>query len=188
MFRASLWTSSGEQDRVLPHMVFCAGCAGCGSLWLCGAASWVVCTVWRLLFDFTQCTQFTTQLHTTTANDNQHNQCRTPYAVVHGLILLMMGIMMPETCWDRSLITNIGLGASCWFLSFHPTFVMNGHKNLKLHSCHWRPWPSGKWRCFAGKCIPLFRRKALPSLLQFVVHEPEATCPVTRRHIRGFPI
>jgi len=31
-------------------------------------------------------------------NHSQHNKCRTPYAVVHGLILLMMGIMMPETC------------------------------------------------------------------------------------------
>jgi len=30
MFRASLWPSSGEQDRVLPHKVFCTGCAGCG--------------------------------------------------------------------------------------------------------------------------------------------------------------
>ena len=35
MFRASLCPSSGEQDRVLLHMVFCTGCAGCG-LW-----SWV---------------------------------------------------------------------------------------------------------------------------------------------------
>jgi len=30
MFQASLWPSSGEQDRVLLHMVFCTGCAGCG--------------------------------------------------------------------------------------------------------------------------------------------------------------
>ena len=29
---------------------------------------------------------------------SQHNQCRTPYAVTHGLVLLMMGIMMPGTC------------------------------------------------------------------------------------------
>jgi len=34
---------------------------------------------------------------------SQHNQCRTPYAVIHGLVLLKMGIMMPETCWDRQL-------------------------------------------------------------------------------------
>ena len=43
------------------------------------------------------------------------------YAVIHGLVLLMMGTMMPETCRDRSLIINIGLGASCWFISLHPT-------------------------------------------------------------------
>jgi len=64
-------------------------------------------------------------------NHSQHNQCRTPYAVIHGLVLLMMGIMMPETCLDRSLIINIGLVASCWFLCLHPTFMMRGHKNLK---------------------------------------------------------
>jgi len=30
MFQASLCPSSGEQDRVLLHVVFCTGCAGCG--------------------------------------------------------------------------------------------------------------------------------------------------------------
>ena len=34
MFRASLCTLSGEQDRVLLHMVFCTGCAGCGCVQL----------------------------------------------------------------------------------------------------------------------------------------------------------
>ena len=46
-------------------------------------------------------------------------QCKKPHAAVRTLVLLMMGIMMPETCWDRSLITNIRLVASCWFLSLH---------------------------------------------------------------------
>jgi len=68
-------------------------------------------------------------------NHSQHNQCRTPYAVVHCLVLLMMGIMMAETCWDRSLIINIRLVASCWFLSLHPTFMMHSHKSLK-HNMH----------------------------------------------------
>jgi len=36
MFRASLCPSSGEQDRVLPHMVFCTDCAGCGCVELMG--------------------------------------------------------------------------------------------------------------------------------------------------------
>ena len=31
-------------------------------------------------------------------NHSHHNQCRTPYAAVHTLVLLMMGIMVPETC------------------------------------------------------------------------------------------
>ena len=65
-------------------------------------------------------------------NHSQHNECRTPYAVIHGLVLLMMDKMMPETCWDRCLIINIGLDASCWFLSLYPTFIMHGHKNLKV--------------------------------------------------------
>jgi len=50
-----------------------------------------------------------------------------------GLVLLMMGIMMPETCWDRSLIINIGLIASCWFLSLHPRFfLIRVHKLVHL--------------------------------------------------------
>jgi len=46
-------------------------------------------------------------------------QCRTPYAAVHTLVPIMMGMMVPETCWDNSLIINIRLVASCWFLSLH---------------------------------------------------------------------
>jgi len=34
-------------------------------------------------------------------NHSHHNQRRTPYAAAHTLVLLMMGIMMPETCWDK---------------------------------------------------------------------------------------
>jgi len=135
-------------------------------LWLCGAGSQAVCTVWKLQFDskswtvtFTQCLtaqleQSNSYFHTVhTAcdpaphNHSQHNEWRTPYAVVHGLILLMMGIMMPETCWDRSLIVNIILVASCWFLSFtlrifllHKTPVfplnqLNHQPNLTHSAC-----------------------------------------------------
>jgi len=88
-------------------------------LWLCGAGSSAVCTVWKPNSNFhTVHTAYDTAPH----NHSQHNQCRTPYAVIHGLVLLMMDIMMPETCWDRSLIINIRLVASCWFISLHPTF------------------------------------------------------------------
>jgi len=54
---------------------------------------------------------------------SHHYQCRTPYAAVHTIVLLMMGTMMPETCWDN-LIINIRLVASCWFLSLHPMLNM----------------------------------------------------------------
>ena len=61
---------------------------------------------------------------------SHHYQCRTPFAAVLTIVLLMIGIMMPETCWDN-LIINIRLVASCWSLSLHPKFMMHGHKSLK---------------------------------------------------------
>jgi hypothetical protein len=104
-------------------------------LWLCGA----VCTV------FTVHTACVPAPH----NHSHHNQCRTPYAAVHTLVLLMIGIMMPETCWDKSLIINIRLVASCWFLSLQPKFMFTPYEHggcgchsvwlmpLQLLSC-WR--------------------------------------------------
>jgi hypothetical protein len=44
---------------------------------------------------------FTFTVHTARVpaahNHGQHYQCRAPYAAVHTLVLLMVGIMMPET-------------------------------------------------------------------------------------------
>ena len=78
VFQAPLCPSSGEQDCVLPLMVFCTGCAGCG------------------------CVELGCIMHTARGpaphNHSKHNQCRTPYAVIHSLVLLKMGIRMPETC------------------------------------------------------------------------------------------
>ena len=117
-----------NKNGVLLHMVFCTGCAGCGCVQLgrklcalCEGYCSTQCT------QCTQCTQLAAQLHTTTAS----NQCRIPYAVILSLVLLKMGIMMSETCWDRSLVINTRLFSSCWFLSLQPTFMMHGHKNLK---------------------------------------------------------
>ena len=118
-------------------------------LWLCGAGTWAVCTVkvtvrTATFTVHTACvtaphnhshhTTFT--VHTACVpvphNHSHHNQCRTPYAAVHTLVLLMMGIMMPETCWNKSLIINIRLVESCWFLSIYPMFMIHGHKSLKF--------------------------------------------------------
>jgi len=118
MFRASLCPSTEEQDRVLLHMVFCTGCACCG----CVELGRKVCALCEGYYSYlhTVHTAYDPAAH----NHSKHNQCRTPYAVIHGLVLLMMGIMMPETCWDRSLIINIGLAASCWFISLHPECLL----------------------------------------------------------------
>jgi hypothetical protein len=53
----------------------------------------------------------------------------------------MMGIMVPETCWDKYLRINIRLFASCWF-SLHIAFAMHGHVTMHDHmsrctvTCH----------------------------------------------------
>ena len=68
----------------------------------------------------------------TACSPTPHNQYRTPFAVIHSLVLLKMGIMMPGTCWDRSLIINTRIVSSCWFLFLHPpTFMMHGHKSIQ---------------------------------------------------------
>ena len=66
MFQAPLCLSSREQDRVLPHMVFCTGCAGCGCVEL-GRKLCAVCEISRTV-TFTQCTLLASQLHATTAS------------------------------------------------------------------------------------------------------------------------
>jgi len=56
---------------------------------------------------------------------------RTLHAVGHGLILLMMGIMVPKTCWDRKFYNRHRISCILLVLSLHLMFTMHGHKNLK---------------------------------------------------------
>ena len=144
MFRASLCPSSGEQECALPHIVFCTACVGWGYVELgrCLYALYTLCkqpqpsqpvqnticssahscspddghNVTVRIVTFTVHTARVPAPH----NHSHHNQFRTPYVAVHTLVLLMMGVIMPETCWDKSLILNIRLVASCWFLSLYP--------------------------------------------------------------------
>jgi len=106
MSRASLCPWS-EQDCVLPHMAFSTGCAGRGRVEL-----HCVKVVDRIKFHTVH-----TVCDSAPHDHGQHNQCWTPNAVVHSLVLLTMGIVMPETCWGKRLIINIRLVACCWFLS-----------------------------------------------------------------------
>ena len=92
--------------------------------WLCWL--WLPVVVWSCVVSCVHCVKVTAHtVHTAhDASPQDHSQPqptqpgRTPRAVGHGLILLMMGIMMPETCWDRILIINIKLVACCWFSFF----------------------------------------------------------------------
>jgi len=99
--------------------------------WLCRL--WLTLVVWSWDASCVHCVKVTVHtVHTAhEAAPQDHSQPqpthpgRTPHAAIHGLILLMMDIMMPETCWDGSLIINIGIDASCWFLSLHATLRNN---------------------------------------------------------------
>ena len=90
-------------------------------------ASDLLCTwIWFVRNSKTVILFLCTTVHTARVpaphNHSQHYQRRTPYAAVHTLVLLMMGIMMPETCWD-SLIINIRLVASC-LVSLSPPYAV----------------------------------------------------------------
>jgi len=62
------------------------------------------------------------------AEPAQHTTCSNTR-----LVLLKVGIMMPETCWES--IDNKHLTvASYWFsLSLHNLLMMHGHRNLKAY-------------------------------------------------------
>jgi len=55
---------------------------------------------------FTLCTRPAFWLPKTPASTSS---CWIPYAVTYGLVLLKMGIMMPETCWANGLLIKHNL-------------------------------------------------------------------------------
>ena len=60
------------------------------------------------------------------AEPAQHTTCSKTR-----LVLLKMGIMMPETCSEIAKNKHLTV-ASCWFsLSLHNLLTMHGHRNLK---------------------------------------------------------
>ena len=66
--------------------------------------------------------------HNAAPQDNSQPQPthpgRTPHAVGHGLILLMMGIMMPETCWDRKFDDKHRVSCILLVLSLHHLLIL----------------------------------------------------------------
>jgi len=66
--------------------------------------------------------------HNAAAQDHSQPQPthpgRTPRAVGHGLILLMMGITMPETCWDRKFDNKHRVSCILLVLSLHLSIIL----------------------------------------------------------------
>jgi len=116
MFRASVCPSSGEQD-----VCYCMWCTALVLLDVVGSGCGVR-VLWRLLFAPHKAAPHNRyQPHP--AEPAQHTTCSNIR-----LVLLKMGIMMPETCWE--IVENKHLTvASCWFsLSLH---VLLDNENLK---------------------------------------------------------
>jgi len=73
-----------QENKTVHYCIWC-------SAWVCRL--WLVVVLWSCF------------VHDPAPHDHNQPQPthpgRTPHATGHGLILLMMGIMMSETCWDR---------------------------------------------------------------------------------------
>jgi len=122
MFQAPLCPSSGEQDRALP-------------IW-CSALVVLAVVVWKWVASCVHYVKVTVQLsRTVTFSSTQPQPAQPVQTTICGSTRFWSpddGKMVGESCWDRSLIINIRLVASCWFLSLHTTFMKHGHKSPKF--------------------------------------------------------
>jgi len=87
------------------------------------------------------------------------------------LVLLKMGIMLPETCWE--IVKNKHLTvASCWFsLSLHNLLTMHGHRHLKIHKLF--AWKSAASK--RGLCADENKRKTTIVMCSQLSRYPQAT-------------
>jgi len=112
----------------------------CGVLrWFCWM--WLVVVVGRCVVGCEHCeaycsTSFTVLASYKAAPHNRYQPhpaepAQHPTCSNIRLVLLKMGIMMPETCWE--IVKNKHLNvASCWSsLSLHNLLTTHGHRNLK---------------------------------------------------------
>jgi len=83
-------------------------CMRC-SAWVCRL--WLVVVLWSCVVSCVHCVDHSQPQPT--------HPSRTPHAVGHGLVLLMMGIMMPETCWDRMFDNKHRISCILLVLSLH---------------------------------------------------------------------
>jgi hypothetical protein len=63
----------------------------------------------------------------------QQYQCWTSYPVVHYIVLLIMGILMPEKFWAKEHGIKFRCVASSWFIIL-PNVTTYGHMNIQFLS------------------------------------------------------
>ena len=120
MFRAPLCPSSGAQEYytvVAACGISCCGFQVAGLVW-----SWGLCV------RFAGCCSCS-NLKTTVRNTIGSNHCSNT------LELLMMGIVVPETCWASNNICNKNSVASSWH--FISTYLKISLKIKKYSWWHW---------------------------------------------------
>jgi len=130
MFRASICPSSGDQD-----VCYCTWCAALVLLGVvgsgCGALRCRVRALWRLLFNAAPHNRY--QPHP--AEPGQHTTCSNTR-----LVLLKMGIMMPETCWESIDNKHLTI-ASCWpSLSLHDIVTCLTSPSMANFKCYINIW------------------------------------------------
>jgi len=125
MFRTLIYPSSGACDFAveLPHPLFCARFVVC---WRFGASGFEWCPCCRFLPD-------TTQTQTHQISNTQRTVHETTDAVIQqqSRKLLMMGILMSETCWAHKEWNKIASDIKLVFYSSTIT-MMHGPINMAL--------------------------------------------------------
>ena len=96
----------------------------CGVLrWFCWM--WLIAVVGRCLVGYNAAPHNRYQPHPT--EPAQHTTCSNTR-----LVLLKVGIMMPETCWESIDNKHLTFESCSFSLSLHNLLTMHGHRNLKL--------------------------------------------------------
>jgi len=114
-----------QENKTVSYCMWC-------SAWVCRL--WLSVVLWSCVVSCVHCVTVT--VHKAASQDHSQPQPthpgRTPHAVEHGLILLMMCITMPETCWDRKFDNKHRISCILLVPSLHLMFTMHGQKKLKL--------------------------------------------------------
>ena len=110
--------------------------------WLCKL--WLAVVLWSCVVICVH------TVHSSHSQTQPTHPGRTPHAVGHGLIFLMMGIKIPETCWYRKFDNKHRISCILLVLSLHLMFTMHGHKNLNLLGKFGLAYPSSCRQMFTS--------------------------------------